>query len=243
MRKQKRIYKKKSSEKIKRWTAEESKLYDDFITKYNHIFEEAGNKRIAKIFIFMSIFIGSKTASQCRSHHQKFYKKINENNDLIVKNRKSYKKKEKNEKNKNSSSNEEKRQENIFFIKDLGFQIQNIQPENESMQTCDETFSNRFSEHNIKSIEHEHIQQINNNNYELDNFKLPPSIINYYNEEDSSSYFKEHREFENELLMNNDFDDVDFFKKTENNYLDVAEEHNEKFPTNLNFVDECFKND
>ena len=36
------------------------------------------SKRNSKIFLLMSQFIGSKSPSQCRSHHQKFYKKLSE---------------------------------------------------------------------------------------------------------------------------------------------------------------------
>lgn len=72
----KRPYNKKTMEKIKRWTKEESALYEQFIDMYADIFNDPSSKRVTKIFIFMSKYIGSKTPSQCRSHHQKFFKKI-----------------------------------------------------------------------------------------------------------------------------------------------------------------------
>lgn len=72
----KRPYNKKTMEKIKRWTKEESQLYENFIEMYADIFNDPSSKRVTKIFIFMSKYIGSKTPSQCRSHHQKFFKKI-----------------------------------------------------------------------------------------------------------------------------------------------------------------------
>ena len=72
----KRPYNKKTMEKIKRWTKEESGLYEQFIEMYADIFNDPSSKRVTKIFIFMSKYIGSKTPSQCRSHHQKFFKKI-----------------------------------------------------------------------------------------------------------------------------------------------------------------------
>ena len=72
----KRPYNKKTSEKIKRWTKEESQLYENFIEMYADIFNDPSSKRVTKIFIFMSKYIGTKTPSQCRSHHQKFFKKI-----------------------------------------------------------------------------------------------------------------------------------------------------------------------
>lgn len=72
----KRPYNKKTMEKIKRWTKEESALYEQFIEMYADIFNDPSSKRVTKIFIFMSKYIGTKTPSQCRSHHQKFFKKI-----------------------------------------------------------------------------------------------------------------------------------------------------------------------
>lgn len=72
----KRPYNKKTMEKIKRWTKEESSLYEQFIEMYADIFNDPSSKRVTKIFIFMSKYIGTKTPSQCRSHHQKFFKKI-----------------------------------------------------------------------------------------------------------------------------------------------------------------------
>lgn len=80
----KRIYKKKSEEKIKRWTKEESKLYEQFVQENRAIFNDPNSKRITKVFIFMSNFIKTKTASQCRSHHQKFYKKIEQKSDSNI---------------------------------------------------------------------------------------------------------------------------------------------------------------
>ena len=37
---------------------------------------ENSNKRNSKVFLQMADYIGTKTPSQCRSHHQKFYKKL-----------------------------------------------------------------------------------------------------------------------------------------------------------------------
>ena len=74
--KSKRVYTKKTTEKIKRWTKEESGRYDKFIEMHADIFSDSNKKkRGTKIFLKMSKFIGTKTPSQCRSHHQKFYKK------------------------------------------------------------------------------------------------------------------------------------------------------------------------
>lgn len=43
---------------------------------YIDIMKDSSSKRNKKIFLLMSKFIGSKSPSQCRSHHQKFFKKI-----------------------------------------------------------------------------------------------------------------------------------------------------------------------
>lgn len=74
----KRIYKKKSDEKIKRWTKDESQLYEEFVIENFLIFNDNNIKRANKIFIHMSEFIKTKNSSQCRSHHQKFFQKIKE---------------------------------------------------------------------------------------------------------------------------------------------------------------------
>lgn len=75
----KRIYTKRTTEKIRRWTKEESQNYEKFIDKYADIFNDSSSKRVTKIFIFMAEFIGTKTPSQCRSHHQKFFRRIQKN--------------------------------------------------------------------------------------------------------------------------------------------------------------------
>lgn len=69
---------KKCLEKIKRWSKEECQIYDDFIRKYDTIMADSTSKRMTKIFLYMAKFIETKNASQCRSHHQKFYPKVKE---------------------------------------------------------------------------------------------------------------------------------------------------------------------
>lgn len=71
----KRTYTKRMTEKIRRWTKEESDKYEQFINLNAEAMADSNTKRVAKIFIIMSQFIGTKTPSQCRSHHQKFYNK------------------------------------------------------------------------------------------------------------------------------------------------------------------------
>lgn len=64
------------SEKIRRWDAEECDLYEKFLEMYYEAMIDSSNKRNTRIFLLMSKFIRSKTPSQCRSHHQKFFKKV-----------------------------------------------------------------------------------------------------------------------------------------------------------------------
>ena len=71
----KRIYRKHNNQKIKRWTKEESDLYSRFIADHANLLRDPSVKRAKKIFILMSNFIKTKNPSQCRSHHQKFYRK------------------------------------------------------------------------------------------------------------------------------------------------------------------------
>lgn len=73
----KRIYKRKNKERVKRWTDEECHLYRLFIRNNIEIMNDPVHKRTTKIFLLMSDFIETKTPSQCRSHHQKFFSKIN----------------------------------------------------------------------------------------------------------------------------------------------------------------------
>lgn len=75
--KQKRIYRKHNMQKIKRWTKEESLLYNRFIAEHSSLLSDPSIKRAKKIFILMSNYIKTKNPSQCRSHHQKFYRKEN----------------------------------------------------------------------------------------------------------------------------------------------------------------------
>ena len=72
----KRHYKKKSVDKVRRWTQQEHELYEKFVKMYSDIMQNSTSKRNTKIFLLMSNFIVTKTPSQCRSHHQKFYNKI-----------------------------------------------------------------------------------------------------------------------------------------------------------------------
>ena len=96
----KRSYVKKTNERVKRWTKEETILYQNFVDKYKEIMKDSSSKRNSKIFLQMSKFIGSKTPSQCRSHHQKFYHSENKEKDNIQKKKREFKiRKDNNENN------------------------------------------------------------------------------------------------------------------------------------------------
>ena len=74
--KSKRVYTKRTTEKIKRWTSDECKKYEQFILQNNNVMNDSSTKRTEKIFLSMAHFIGTKTPSQCRSHHQKFSRRV-----------------------------------------------------------------------------------------------------------------------------------------------------------------------
>ena len=87
-RRHKRSYVKKNNERVKRWTKQETALYQNFVEIYKDIMRDSSSKRNSKIFLQMSKFIGSKTPSQCRSHHQKFYRVDVKDKDSIQKKKK-----------------------------------------------------------------------------------------------------------------------------------------------------------
>ena len=53
------------------WNLDESQRYYVFLTLNRKNFEKKGLRRSQKIFKEMSKFIRTRTADQCRSHHQK----------------------------------------------------------------------------------------------------------------------------------------------------------------------------
>ena len=55
----KRVYLKKSTDRIRRWTTEECALYENFITMYSDIMRNSSQKRNSRIFLIMSKFIGA----------------------------------------------------------------------------------------------------------------------------------------------------------------------------------------
>lgn len=64
-----------SERKIGHWSYNENKRYHWFLEIYNHHFINKHLRRTDKIFKTMEIFLGTREAEQCRSHHQKMEKK------------------------------------------------------------------------------------------------------------------------------------------------------------------------
>ncbi|KAM3141308.1 hypothetical protein pb186bvf_006693 [Paramecium bursaria] len=54
------------------WTRHEHQLYLKFVQDYEEILRSKYDKKSKKIFKLMSQHIPNRTATQCRSHHQKF---------------------------------------------------------------------------------------------------------------------------------------------------------------------------
>lgn len=72
----KRQYLKRSIDKIRRWSSEECQKYEDFILNNEELMNGSNSNRATKIFLMMSEYIATKTPTQCRSHHQKFFKRV-----------------------------------------------------------------------------------------------------------------------------------------------------------------------
>ncbi len=53
------------------WSFLEKKLYHLFLEKYHAHFLQKQMRRTDKVFKKMALFIGTRAADQCRSHHQK----------------------------------------------------------------------------------------------------------------------------------------------------------------------------
>ncbi|CAD8100526.1 unnamed protein product [Paramecium sonneborni] len=54
------------------WTKLEQQQYMEFVQSHQSILKSKYDKKSKKIFKLMSSFIPTRTATQCRSHHQKF---------------------------------------------------------------------------------------------------------------------------------------------------------------------------
>ena len=60
---------------IKHWNMDEKKRYYWFLEVYHQHFLLRHLRRLVKIFTLMENFLGTRGATQCRSHHQKMEKK------------------------------------------------------------------------------------------------------------------------------------------------------------------------
>ncbi|CAD8058873.1 unnamed protein product [Paramecium sonneborni] len=54
------------------WSEQEHKTYLNFLNVHRSVMESSDQKKTSKIFKLMSETIGTRSPSQCRSHHQKF---------------------------------------------------------------------------------------------------------------------------------------------------------------------------
>ena len=59
------------NQKFGHWALEENKRYHWFLEIHNHHFLNKHMRRMDKIFKTMAVFVGTREAEQCRSHHQK----------------------------------------------------------------------------------------------------------------------------------------------------------------------------
>ena len=59
------------NQKFGHWAVEENKRYHWFLEVHNHHFLNKHMRRMDKIFKSMAVFVGTREAEQCRSHHQK----------------------------------------------------------------------------------------------------------------------------------------------------------------------------
>ncbi|CAD8078416.1 unnamed protein product [Paramecium primaurelia] len=73
------------------WSAIEHTTYVNFLSQYENIMNSSMMKKTSKIFKQMSELIGTRTPSQCRSHHQKFnpYAHRGENGKRLPRNERS----------------------------------------------------------------------------------------------------------------------------------------------------------
>ncbi|CAD8092977.1 unnamed protein product [Paramecium sonneborni] len=73
------------------WSAVEHTIYVNFLSQYENIMNSSMMKKTSKIFKQMSELIGTRTPSQCRSHHQKFnpYAHRGENGKRLPRNERS----------------------------------------------------------------------------------------------------------------------------------------------------------
>ena len=61
--------------KYTKWNDEEKELYIAFLSERGEDFRSEHDRRSGKVFLEMSAFIENRNSEQCRSHHQKMFKK------------------------------------------------------------------------------------------------------------------------------------------------------------------------
>lgn len=66
------------------WTLEENKRYHWFLEIHSQHFLNKHLRRMDKIFKSMALFVATREAEQCRSHHQKMEKKYDHSFQLIL---------------------------------------------------------------------------------------------------------------------------------------------------------------
>lgn len=181
----KRPYNKRTSEKVKRWTLEETTKYETFIKTYADVFTNNSSKRVTKIFILMSEFISTKTPSQCRSHHQKFFKKLMKlNNDENGNGKKKLKKttyiKTKIKLENFEEKEEEHRNENIADVPINYQKLSNLEEDNDSQhfEEINEKAINYYDAGNENYEYHQNLPFHNINNYMFPNFNNCNNINN-----------------------------------------------------------------
>jgi hypothetical protein len=59
-----------------RWSVEEHKKYHDFIKMNRNLLIKNDRRRYDKVFMMMSNCVKTRTADQCRTHHQKLLNKF-----------------------------------------------------------------------------------------------------------------------------------------------------------------------
>ena len=175
----------------------------------------------------MAEFIGTKSASQCRSHHQKFYKRFKDGEfqDNSFKRKKNYKKKGDSVQNSEASTTQTPLTVHNDDI--LGW---HGHCQNESMQTMDESLSNKPSDSWP-------MDQSASKESEA-NFILPSSIEENEEIAENHSFFKERNDF-----LAEDLSEFDAFKHKNENFFEDNESFNGKFVINPNFVEDCLKID
>lgn len=215
----KRVYTKRTTEKIRRWTKEEADQYEKFIDMYSDIFNESGSKRVTKVFIQMSQFIGTKTPSQCRSHHQKFFKRLQRARLLAAGhsiNEDDFKKKRKN----NTKKLKVKKEANLMEVQIKTEEIKMVDETNttkESIPIKIEHLSERVEENKPIGINLSNSNCSTNN--PMDTSEINPACIinnNYYY---NNNFFCENQYVFNNCSFTPNYDPKGYLRKPSCYYI------------------------